>query len=49
MGYVTMSFLQIDTPEAGAQISRAPQNLGASGIADCDCVLLESDFVALVA
>jgi hypothetical protein len=47
--YVTIGLLQIDTPEAGVQVSRAAQNLGVVGIADCDRGLLESDYVSFVA
>jgi hypothetical protein len=46
---VLMSLLQIDSPQAGDHISRASQKFGALGIADCDYVLLESDYVAFVA
>jgi hypothetical protein len=41
--------LQIDSPYAGGHISRATQKFGTLRIADCDCVLLESDDVAFVA
>jgi hypothetical protein len=46
---VLISLLQIDSPEAGGVISRATQQFGILGIADCDCVSLESDYVAFVA
>jgi hypothetical protein len=46
---VIISLLQIDTPEAGVQISRAVQNLGFLGIADCNCGVFESDYVSFVA
>jgi hypothetical protein len=46
---LSMSLLQIDTPEASVQISRAAQNLGVLGIADCNRGLLESDYVSFVA
>jgi hypothetical protein len=46
---VTIGLLQIDSPEAGVQISRAAQNLVAVGIADCNCGVFESDYVAFVA
>jgi hypothetical protein len=46
--YVIISLFQIDTPEAGVQISRAAQSLGFLGIADCSRGLFESDYVAFV-
>jgi hypothetical protein len=46
---VIIILLQIDTPEAGVQISRAAQNMGVSGIADHNCGLFESDYASFVA
>jgi hypothetical protein len=48
IGYVLISLLQIDSPQAGGHISRATEKFGALRIADCDCVMLESEYVAFV-
>jgi hypothetical protein len=45
---MTIGLLQIDSPEAGVQISRAAQHLGVVGIADCNRGLFESDYVSFV-
>jgi hypothetical protein len=46
---MTIGLLQIDSPDAGVQISRAAQNLGVVRIADCNHGAFESDYLSFAA